>query len=1019
MPQEKTPDRRAVYSAALSRSIEVFTSESGEEISEVMSNGLWPIAGAVDIDRVNIYNLLDVGSDKRFGQVYHWDRSKGGTAAVTDELKILPNHPAVEQWIETCTKGNCVNIHTSIMSADEAAFMGAFGVKSMLLAPVFVHDEVWGAVAFQDHMNERLFDDECKELLMSVARLCAIAFVKEEKTQALKRSKDLTDTLNKMAGVFLSQSGKSYEDMMTAGGRLLADLADLDRISVFRNFMVDGVLHGSQIYRWDRVSGGTSAPNRAFAGVTYAQMAPTWEYTFKLGNTVNYPVSKMPEREAATFSANGSLAVFAAPVHIDDAFWGFVLFEDRHKERVFDDDLAETMRSAAFLFSNAVMRAEMERDIICEKDLTRTLIDAAPVGLIIRDKDFNIVDCNDAVLEIFGSVTKQYCIEHYFDFSPEYQPDGLKSMDKIKDFHGRVLSGEQLIFEWMYRSLEGEPIPCELKLTRVEYNNEYMELVYLYDLRSIRKMEKEVAEAEKTQLLIDAMPLCCTLIDRNFTILMCNDSAVRLFKAASKEEVITNFYDLAPETQPDGRPSKEAAVEYIGKAYAEGRFLVEWTHKSIDGELIPCEVTLVRVQYKGEYVVAGYMYDLRSQIKLVELTKKQAEAEAASHAKSSFLANMSHEIRTPMNAIIGMTAIGCEADDVQRKNYALERIDDAAKHLLNIINDVLDISKIEANKLELSPIEFHFETMLDRIVNIITFRVQEKHQRFTVGLDGNIPRFIVGDDQRLSQIIINLLSNAVKFSPEGGEINLSVSLAGEQDGVCELRVEVSDNGIGISAEQQAKLFGAFEQAESGISREFGGTGLGLAISKRIVDLMGGEIWIESELGKGARFIFTVKAGRGTKTDHQGSPKSKGPEAGGKTSGEKTAVKFTGKHILVAEDVEINREIISALLASTDIGIDFAETGLQAVEMAAALPGKYDAMLMDVHMPKMDGLEATRRIRAMRSPGAKKLPIIAMTANVFKSDIDECFSAGMDDHIGKPLEIGILLEKLHEYLMETE
>jgi CheY-like chemotaxis protein/two-component sensor histidine kinase len=487
-----------------------------------------------------------------------------------------------------------------------------------------------------------------------------------------------------------------------------------------------------------------------------------------------------------------------------------------------------------------------------------------------------------------------------------------------------------------------------------------------------------------------------------------------------------------------------------------------------------------------------------------------------------------------------MTTIGKNSPDTERKDYALIKIEDAAVHLLSVINDVLDISKIEANKLELAPVEFNFERMLQKIVNIINFRMDEKHQKLTVYVDRKIPRFVVGDDHRLSQVILNLLSNAVKFSPEQGEIGLNVTLVSEQDGICEIRTEVSDNGIGIPPEQQAKLFRAFQQADSGISRSFGGTGLGLSISKHIVELMGGAIWVESEQGEGSRFIFTMKAERGTrnvasmlspgikwenvrvmvvddepevhayfsdllaqiglkcdtvsdgfkachtieetgvydiyfidwrmpgmdgieltrkiKTYDKDRPsvvvmissadwaviKDMALDAGvskyllkplfssaiidcineclgldGAGSEGDSEIgsdgRFTGKKLLLAEDVEINREIIMSLLEDTGIAIDCAQNGLEAVEMIVATPDKYDAILMDVQMPKMDGLEATRLIRSLSIQRLKTLPIIAMTAHVFKSDIEECINAGMDDHIGKPIDIDDVLKKLHRYL----
>ena len=388
-------------------------------------------------------------------------------------------------------------------------------------------------------------------------------------------------------------------------------------------------------------------------------------------------------------------------------------------------------------------------------------------------------------------------------------------------------------------------------------------------------------------------------------------------------------------------------------------------------------------------------------------------AKAANQSKSVFLSNMSHEMRTPMNAIIGMSAIGKKTENIEEKNHALNKIEDASSHLLGIINDVLDMAKIEANKLELSPIEYDFKKMLEKVVILVNFRVEEKLQTLSVNVDNNIPRYIIGDDQHLAQIITNLLSNAVKFTPEGGNIHLEAVLAGETDESYELRIEVTDSGIGISPEKQVKLFDAFEQAESGTSREYGGTGLGLAISKRIVELMGGRIWVESELGKGAKFIFTVKTLRSNlKHENEYTEENSSGKTGAAIGGV-----FSGKRLLLAEDIEINREIFIALLENTGLIIDCAVNGEEAVAIIEAAPDNYDVVFMDLQMPKMDGIEATRQIRALPALQDKKLPIIAMTANVFKDDIEKCLAAGMNDHLGKPLDLDKVLEKLWKYLAD--
>jgi CheY-like chemotaxis protein len=321
------------------------------------------------------------------------------------------------------------------------------------------------------------------------------------------------------------------------------------------------------------------------------------------------------------------------------------------------------------------------------------------------------------------------------------------------------------------------------------------------------------------------------------------------------------------------------------------------------------------------------------------------------------------------------------------------------------------MSKIEANKLELAPVEFNFGKMLEKVGNVNKFRIEEKHQEFSVTVDPAIPGLLFGDEQRLAQVVTNLVGNAVKFTPEEGFIKVEAELISEEttpDGkekICTVQCSVTDSGIGISPEQQSKLFKSFQQAEAGTSAKFGGTGLGLSISKNIVEMMGGRIWIESELGEGASFIFNVKVGRLDEKEAEDDAED----------GKEEIVTFEGRRVLLAEDVDINREIVAALLEPTMLDIDCAVDGAEALRMFEEAQDKYDLILMDMQMPEMDGLEATRRIRALGTEKAEYIPIIAMTANVFKEDIEKGMEAGMNGHLGKPLSFEEVLDKLRAFL----
>lgn len=397
----------------------------------------------------------------------------------------------------------------------------------------------------------------------------------------------------------------------------------------------------------------------------------------------------------------------------------------------------------------------------------------------------------------------------------------------------------------------------------------------------------------------------------------------------------------------------------------------------------------------------------------LQQTKALAEAleaaEEASRAKTVFLSNMSHEIRTPMNAIIGLDNIALSNSAIpQETREELEQIGVSAKHLLSIINDILDMSRIESGRLTLTTGEFAIAKTLEQVNTIIGGQCNDKGVEYECHVNGDLDDYYIGDDMKLRQVMINVLGNAVKFTPTGGKVTFTVEEIARAQGKSTLQFTISDTGIGISEEYLPKIFDAFSQEDSTAANKYGSTGLGLPITKSLVELMGGDIGVESEKGVGTTFTLTVMLANSDRHDETTAGDS--PAAGVHTH-------LEGRRVLLAEDVEVNAEIMVVLLDMHGMEADVAGNGQVAVDkFASHEPGYYSAILMDMRMPVLNGLQATEAIRGMGREDSADIPIIALTANAFDEDVQRSMQAGLDAHLSKPVEADELFATL-EALIE--